>query len=407
MKKILMLTVFLLLLASLTLFSACGDQTDTTAETTGGTVTTTDGVINQPSDGAVSVSGNTVTVTSLSDKLVMTVEKDDTGAFTYSLATKDGKALIGKSALGLTAGIDDVFDGAVVKGATAKELKVSYKHLGTFSTLTDHGVAATVTLEKGGYEFYLEIKLYDNGVAFRYNLPTTGKMRAVKSEATAFSVLNANKIWYGTKSDCYESVISSISYGSISTSDKLTGPLTVELTGGGYIALMEGYVNTEYIGTCYTATGKDNTFKICGSWTSGKNFDQFTSTGDILTGWRVINYSPDLAGLTTNVNIYHTALGMDGKTTSYTEEEQSFITPGKSVWSWINDRGVPFDPQITYTLNAAKLGFTYNIIDEGYPSWDDYEAKLLELGLLGEANNVKQILWERCRNTSLFLLKLF
>lgn len=54
MKKLLMLTVFLLLIALLTLFAACGDQTDTTTETTGGTGTTTD---------MDSVSGNTVTST--------------------------------------------------------------------------------------------------------------------------------------------------------------------------------------------------------------------------------------------------------------------------------------------------------------------------------------------------------
>ena len=398
MKKILVLMLALCLLISLVLFTACGDEGDTTASTTteGGnsTTTTTEGAEIKPvPEETVTKNENSVIVKSLGSKLLMTLAKTSDGEIVYTLSTADGKTVIGESAMGITVNGFAGFKGATIKDATAKELKVSYNHLGSFSTLTDHCVAATVTLENDGYEFAVEIKLYDNGVAFRYNLPETGSTRAVKGEATTFAVQNIGKVWYGTNSDCYESAIKTNTYDAISTSDKLTGPLMIELAGGaGYVSLMEGYVQADsYIGTCYTSTGKDNTFKVCGSWSDGKDFDAFSAKNAIISGWRIINYSTDLGDISLNNNIYHTALGMDGTTTSYTDTD--WITPGKSVWSWINDRSVPFDPQITYTLNAAKLGFTYNIIDEGYLNWENYEDKLLELGLLGEDNNVKQILW--------------
>lgn len=397
MKKILVLMLSLIAMTSLALLTACGGNDDTTAgttETTTGTQTTTsEGTVDEfdPNE-VITKDENGVSVTSLGDKLVMKLTKTADGEIVYTLSTKEGKTVIGESAMGVTSTNFAGFKNATFKDVTAKELKVSYAHLGTFSTLTDNCVAATVTMENGGYEFAIEIKLYDNGVAFRYNLPTKNSQRNVTAEATTFAVENISKVWYGTNSDCYESAIKGTTYADINKADKLTGPLMIELADGGYVSLMEGYVQSgNYIGTCYTATGADDTFKVCGSWNSGKDFDAFSTREDIITGWRIINYSTDLGDISTNNNIYHTALGMDGKTTEYTDTD--WITPGKSTWSWINDRGVPFDPQITYTLNAAKLGFAYNIIDDGYPNWETYEDKLLELGLLGEANNVKQILW--------------
>lgn len=417
MKKI--STALLLALAVLlvTLFVACGSDTPATtapattaapavttpgnAETTPKTNETTPKApitTTKPSEGFAEAehaikTENGVTVKSLDKSLVMNIVKNSAGNIVYTL-TSGEDVIIGESSMGIAVGDLASFKDASFEAVTAKELNVSYSHLGKFSTLTDNCVAATVTMKSGDYTYAIEIKLYNDSVAFRYNMPSIGKNRPVKAEATTFSVNNIQKVWFGQNSDCYESVITGAAYSSVSTDAKLTGPLMIELTGGkGYVALMEGFVPDTYVGTNYVSTGADNTFKLTRSWSAGKEFDPFSSSNDVITGWRIINYSKDLGDIVNNSTIYHTALGMDGKTTAYTEEQLSYITPGKSVWSWINDRGVPFEPQINYTLNAAKLGFTYNIIDEGYPNWEDYENKLLELGLLGDDLGVKQILW--------------
>ncbi|MBQ4121194.1 MAG: glycoside hydrolase family 97 N-terminal domain-containing protein [Clostridia bacterium] len=423
-------TVLLVILSVLmvTLFAACGSDSPATtkpAETTAPTGTSTGSVQTAPKNPAVTTTKPTITTTtpkqpdvttskpsqgfveaehiaktdsgvtvkSLDQSLVMNISKNASGNIVYTLVSGNDE-IIGESTMGITASNFAGFTGSTFEAVSAKELNVSYSHLGTFSTLTDNCVAATVTLKSGDYTYAIEIKLYNNGVAFRYNLPDTDANRQVKAEATTFSVNNIQKVWYGAGSDCYESTINGTSYSSISTSSKLNGPLMIELMSKkGYVALMEGHVSNTYIGTNYVSTGKNNTFKISGSWTANKEFDLFTAQNEIVTGWRIINYSKDLGDIVTNNTIYHTALGMSGDTTAYTKEQLDYITPGKSVWSWLNESGVHYDQQITYTLNAAKLGFTYNIIDEGYTTWDDYEAKLLELGLLADDVGVKQILW--------------
>ena len=416
MKKITSVLLIALAVLMLTLFVACGDdapattkpatttapiETSDSLETTAKTPDTTtkkpDVTTSKPAADFVEAehvakTDSGVTVKSLDQSLVMNIAQKD-GGIVYTLVSGDTE-VIGESTMGITVASTDLMTGATIESVTAKELNVSYSHLGTFSTLTDNCVAATVTMKNGSYTYAIEIKLYNNGVAFRYNLPSVGASRQIKAEITSFKVNRIQKVWFGQSSDCYESVITGKDYASITAGNKLTGPLTIELMSGkGYVVLMEGYVPESYVGTNFVSTGEDNTFKVSRSWTSGKDFDPFSSSTDVVTGWRIINYSTDLGDIVTNNNIYHTALGMNGDTTVYTEDDTSFITPGKSVWSWINDRGVPFEPQITYTLNAAKLGFTYNIIDEGYTDWENYEDKLLELGLLADDVGVKQILW--------------
>lgn len=391
------LTAVLLFLTGL---AACreSESSDSTADSSTPSAATTPPVTDSEpappvfteADHAVLQDGR-ATLTSLEGRLVMTVARNAEGNIVYTLSDKEGNAILSESEMGITATNFPGFPGAALTALTAKRLTASFPYLGNFSTMKEDCVAAALTLENEGYRFQIEIKLYDNGAAFRYVLPYDGKSRSVRSETTSFAVFALQKVWYGQNSDCYESEIVSSPYRAVSASSKLTGPLTIERRDGGYLSLMEGYVDESYIGTNFVSAGENDTFRVSGSWTSGRDFDSFTAAGDIVTGWRVIVYAEELGDLVTNNILYNTALGMEGDTSAYTVAD--WITPGKSVWSWLNDRGVPFEPQIAYTLNAARLGFAYNIIDEGYPSWEDYEEKLKELGALGEENGVRQILW--------------
>lgn len=411
MKRLLLLTLLAVaLLLTAGLVSCGGDEETSAPETTGSEIASTSTAptssetpdsssetpdsssetpdVSEPSEKATLVDGK-ATVTSLSGDLSMAIYHEN-GKALYTLTDKTSGEIIAPSAIGITASNFAGFDTAKIVEVSSRTFKRSYDFLGNFSTLTDECVAAVVTFDNDGYRFQMEVKLYDNGVAFRYNLPYAQKTRQVRGEATAFTVNNMSRVWYGSNSDCYESAIRGAAYSSIPTSDKLTGPLTIELASNkGYVALLEGAVADTYVGTNFASIG-NKAFKVTGSWTSGKDFDNFNATGDIVTGWRIVNFSRELGDLVTNNIIYHTALGMDENTEI---AEADWVTPGKSAWSWINMPGVQYEHMIEYTLNAARLGFEYNIIDEGYMSWTDFEEKVLDIGLLGEANNVKQILW--------------
>lgn len=405
MKKIFLVGLFLL--AAACILSACTGKTETTDTSSGGTdkpgdqtePATTPAVTSEVDEQPTFVESehlqkddSGVEITSLSKKLKMNIGKDESGNIVYTLTDiENDELVIGKSNMDLVTSSLDGFAGSAFDSAEASMVDETRPYLGNVSEFTDRCVAASVKMTKGDVVYYIEVKLYDNGVAFRYRLPDVSRDR-VTAENTSFTIAKPGKIWYGKDSDCYEPEITSGVYASIPVGNKLNGPITIELANSsGYVALLEGFVGEDYIGTCFVSEGSGGVFKVSGSWTAGKDFDTFIATGDVVTGWRMVNYSKDLKGLVENYNIYCTALGLDGK--EQAADEAEWVEPGKVTWSWINDRGVPFDPQIKYTLNAARLGFDYNIIDEGYMSWEDYESKLTELGTLGEELGVKQIIW--------------
>jgi len=376
----------------LAILCACGDNGGTTdVTTTGG------GSSEAPETGsgeAVCTDG-TVSVFSPSGYMRMKVYKNTGGNVVYtldSIGSGESYEVIGESAMGVKISDADGFSDCEIISCESRVRDLTFAYLGSVSSVTDRCTAAKIALRSGDYDFYIEIKLYDNGAAFRYNMPATGKSRTISSELTTFTVNDISKVWYGSGSDCYESEIVSSTYADVTTSAKLNAPITIELKKSrGYVVLAEGYVDDSYIGTNYASTGKKNTFKIAGSWNARTTFEKFSAEGDVRTGWRLINYAPDLAGIVCNYNIYSSALDFDSDTVP--DGIADWIVPGKSTWSWINDGSVPFDPQIDYTVYCSKLGFTYNIIDEGYTNWESSTDKLQELGELGEELNVKQILW--------------
>lgn len=323
-----------------------------------------------------------VTIASLECALAAKIYRGEDGGIYYTLTAADGTAVLNQSAMGICVNDVPLFNGATFTKATVRHFNASYPYLGNFSQMTDDCVAAVVGLEKDGYAFSIEVKLYDKGLAYRYNLPATGETRKISAEQSTFHVNNMETIWCTRASWCYESPVEAFGYDAFSQGEVLSEPLMIELgEDAGYVSILEGYVEDSYVGTMPTA---------CGNESFGIMNVNVTSPGDVLTGWRIVNYSKELGDIVTSNIIYHTALGMNEDTSAITIPD--WITPGKSVWTWING-SVEYETLKEYTLAAAKLGFDYNIIDEGYTLWENYEEKLLDLGLSGEKLGVKQILW--------------
>ncbi len=380
MKKF--LCILLTLLAMGTSLVACDQSGDTEPlpEETKSEESTPEEVF--PVEEHLSVTETAVAVTSPEGKLTVHIYRGEDGGIYYTLTAEDGTVVLNESKMGISVNGTPLFEDATFTESTARHFNATYPYLGNFSEMTDDCVAATVGLTKDGYAFSIEVKLYDNGLAYRYNLPATGETRTVSGELSSFCVNNAEAVWAGKSSWCYESYIENHAPDSFSEGEMLCGPLMIELMeDSGYVSLLEGYVDASYPGTFFMA-GTNRSINL-------SNVTSQTDT-DVYTGWRIVNYSTDLGDITINNIVYHTALGMNEDTSAITIDE--WITPGRSVWTWINGN-VDYEALKEYTLLASKLGFEYNIIDEGYTTWENYEEKLLDLGLSGEELGVKQILW--------------
>jgi alpha-glucosidase len=294
------------------------------------------------------------------------------------------KDWIRTSSLGISVGKTSYYQKNEISDVQLTAINRSISLLGIKSEVQDQAIEAVFSFSQDNYVYYLDVRVWDDGAAFRYRLPDSGSARKVTSELTTYVLpSDVSEVWYGVNNDAYEAEITSHSPKK-SGSDLITAPVTaVRKHNGGYLSIMEGAVTTTYPGINMTANG---------NYTFGTAFYETPDAveGDIVTGWRLIGIASTLNELVNNDNIY--GVNVDPDETLF--EDTSWIEAGKSTWSWCITHSAPdYEQMMEYTIAASKLGFTYNIIDDGWPAWSDYKTKLTNLGITGEQLGVKQILW--------------
>lgn len=343
-----------------------------------------------PEDHLIKVSDSAYKIVSLDGKIVMDFYLDDTGM--HYKVQKDGAEWIAASDMGVVIDDIDYTSRTSIRSASVEETDRTYAHNGNQSTLVDHGVEAVFEMRSLSCNYFVDVRVYNDGVAFRYRYDVEeGSSVTVKDELTTFALRSdAETAWYGVNNQDYEPVIESHSPAAASD-DRINGPITVELADqAGYIAVQEGGVSDSYAGTNFRALG-NNTYKVANTWDAAASVS-YTLDKDITTGWRIISLADTLDALVNNYIVYHVNEAPDE--TLYADT--SWIEPGRSAWSWLTDYGSSLstpDAMYEYTRNAARLGFEYNVIDEGYTTWENYESELNAIGALGDDLNVKQLLW--------------
>lgn len=323
-----------------------------------------------------------ITVTSPGGNTALTLTVSD-GRLTYEV-TRDGTTFMKPSALGFTVG--DTAYGALdslgtIGEITGDRLADTRPINGRKAQADEPCIQTLFPLDDG---FTLEARVFDNGVAFRYLLSgEDGKTRQLKSEETTFCLPNGSKVWAGEAHKYYES-INKYWAPDRYTTQMLGAPATVILEDGGYAAILEADLQS-YPGI---------KLKWQAKYRYGADFDSGTAyklKGDIRSPWRIISVADDLNELVNNTILYQVCDAADAAL-----YESDWVTPGRAAWSWITGRTtdtITPDTMATYTDYAAKLGFEYNIIDEGWLSWVNYRSKLEKLAEQGEEYGVRQILW--------------
>ncbi|MBR5134916.1 MAG: glycoside hydrolase family 97 N-terminal domain-containing protein [Clostridia bacterium] len=298
------------------------------------------------------------------------------GQATYRVE-RNGKVFLLDGAMGLT--VDDTAFGTIDSVAEIGTI-TGYRRTDT-RPLNGRAAVATgecleLTVPVDGMT--IETRLYRNGVAFRYHIGGNGS-RTLASEQTTFHFPASSKIWAGTEHIYYETTIKSYPINR-RPADRLTSPATVELSGGGFAAIVEGDLYN-YPGLKLNWAEKD-------VFAAALPSAPYTMNGEITSAWRMIYVADDLNELVNNTMVY--------LVNAPAEDDFEWVEPGRAAWSWITGRTtdrVTYPLMETYTDYAAKLGLEYNIIDEGWASWSSRDALLKALTDKGKPYGVGQILW--------------
>ena len=286
-----------------------------------------------------------------------------------------GKSLIDESSLGLKLeGQEPLGRGMRRVELKGGDVDSTYTiPVGKTSTVRDHYTSALVNFEDGGgRKLSIEIRAYDDGVAFRYIVPRQegGAKIRIEHELTEFRY-SKDATTYSLILDGFQSsyedeyqmrLVSGIHH------DWLIGlPLLAEVPGVGWVAVTEADIEN-YAGM-YLRKG-DKPFALRAELSPRADNKSIAVEADtpVTSPWRVLMIG-DEPGRLVESNI---VLNLNPPSEI---ADTAWIRSGKSAWDWWSGEAAPgasFKPGMnTATMKhyidfASASGFAYMLIDAGW-----------------------------------------
>jgi len=302
-----------------------------------------------------------------------------------------GKPVIEPSALGLQLGAQVVGRGQSFGPVLLTNVAETYPCWGVHSQATNAYTQASVPVvpSAAAAAFRLEVRVFNDGVAWRYLVPQAGA-GLVHADNTEFTLPTGSRVWSQPDIVNYEGRYQSQPIEAVPVGQLAGPPLTVVLPNHqGYLALLEGGV-TDFAGLSLVASGpRRYRAQLRGS---------VTTSAAVETPWRIVEVG---ANLNTLVNC-DIAANVSPKPDARLFPQglaTPWLQPGRSVWSWLTaNRDVTLANMKRFSQWAGQLGFEYNLVDEGWARWHD-EGKdpwtlMQELVAYSATQHVKVWVWK-------------
>ncbi len=306
--------------------------------------------------------------------------------------------------LGITTGqlcLEVTFKGEQVISASPLGMNIDHIDLGKSvcikSVQQRSAEYKTYTIEKkDGSVYYLDTREFNDGIALRYRIPSTGSC-CVYGEETSFTFPAGTRVWYAS---------GPFQYGWIQayqdrTTDKienelLAPPATFHLPNGMYAAITEANLFNFHGAVLFGC--KDNRVQF-GYVDNKGHLETGVSTGlpagkywhaevrnspwivsprngykEITTPWRILMLSEDLDGLVNN-RIIAQVSDQPERTLFPEGKDTQWIKPGRSVFTWLveGENRLSVETHKRYVDGAAELGLESVVVDDGWELWPETE----------------------------------
>ncbi len=320
----------------------------------------------------------------------------------YSVTFRD-KPVIEPSAIGITVDNVRLSDGVEFGKREPYQIRESYPWYGPHSVAVDHANGMRIGLRhvRSGAAYTLEVRAYNDGIAFRHLVPGSGSR--VPDEATVFRLAAGSTVWVHDLEDHYEGQHQRKSLRALAPGAWVAPPLTFRLPGNaGYGSITEGGL-VRYSGMVLQADGLGGLHARLGhavpaSYPFRLRFPQDVErlarpaaiTGPITTPWRIVMVGADLNTLV-NCDIVHNVAAPPDPKLFPRGIHTEWIKPGRAVWSYLDGGNNTLEGMKEFSRLAAELGFEYNLLEGFWAKWP--ESDLKELVDYSRQRGVGIILW--------------
>ena len=335
--------------------------------------------------------------------------RTDGPELTYRLS-RNLTRIVEWSALGIVVDGDTLSAGAVPAGSGLRggTVQAEYPTRGVHAIARDRHTSVRSDFQsKSGVPFSIEIRVFDDGAAFRFVVPGSGTR--VPDEATSFTLPAGSMTWSHDLHGHYEATYVKRVIDDVPPGDWAAPPLTYKLPGaGGYASITEAAL-TNYAGMALHADGRRGYAARLGHAhpVSYPYALRYTAadvarlakaapvTGTITTPWRVIVAAPDLNGLV-NSDIVHNLAPPPDPALFPQNVATPWVRPGRAVWRYLDGGDNSYEGLKGFTELAAKLGYEYHVVEGVWRQWTP--AQLKAFGDHARQHNVGVLLWKHSRD---------
>lgn len=305
-------------------------------------------------------------VNSPSGQLRVRVVRDGDNGHIALTAKFNGKPVLLPSHVGVTVAGVDLGNGSETGEAREYSVDERYAWRGVKSIARNraHGLVLPMKHLSTGVEWQLDVRAYDDGLAWRCGVSAEGEHR-VTGEATTFSLPPDSACWSQPDTRGYQDVpwthyrLNSLSNEQRSASVGM--PVTMKLPSGDFVCLNEADV----MGYSGMSLQLDEAGVYHAVFEDDPN--GWLMNGSFHSSWRVVLVSEDLDGLV-NADVVHNVCPPPDAALFPKGIDTSWIRPGRCLWQWLSygAKGTEWSRQKWFVDRAAELNCAYYLVDEGW-----------------------------------------
>ena len=335
------------------------------------------------------LSANEIRVVSPDGQIQFVLNSSDPARISFSITFK-GKSVIETSLLGLVVDGIDLSRGVEIGKIDDYKLNEKYLSRGVHSEATNNcsGVRVSVAHKESKTPYVIDVRVFNNGVAFRHIVPGEGKQR-VPDEATTFVIPNGSTVWYHDFEGHYEGVHVKKNIAEVKPGEWAALPLTVKLPdNSGYASITEGAL-INYSGMGLQAGGQRGfttrlahalpisyPFRLRYEADQARVSKPAVIAGTITTPWRVVMIGPDLNTLV-NCDIVNSVSPPPDKKLFPQGVNTDWVKPGRAVWKYLDGGENTLDEMKNFSKLAGQLGFEYNVVEGFWQKWTEDQMREL------------------------------
>lgn len=347
-----------------------------------------------------------VTVASPDGRVRFVLSSNAQGHLQYTV-TFSSKNIIEPSLVGIVVDKVDLADGAQVGTAENYKINESYPWYGVKSTAVDNcnGARVAVTHPKSKTAYTLEVRAYDDGVAFRHLVPGSGAR--TPDEATVFRVPAGSVIAAQNYVSGYEGL-----YPWRTTGNTIEGLMDGEWTHPPFSFVLRDRSAYAFITEGGLVGYSGMAFQADGSWALharlghsepasygfrsryAKDIERLKQpaviNGSITTPWRIVLVGESWNALMNSDIIHNVSAPPDPKLFPKGIKED-WIKPGRAVWSYLDGGERTIEGQKLFVRLAQQLGFEYIVVEGTWRSWP--EPQLKEFVDYARERGVRVLIW--------------